>query len=81
MPTISAHVDEATAQAVLTAAKLSTEKKPGPWIGEAVRQRLERDGQLPCDPNAELITLAEALGHESACRALREKIRAIGVAA
>jgi len=48
------------------AAKASPQKKVGPYIAEAVRQRLERDGMLPEDHHAEIIAAADEIGVEKA---------------
>lgn len=76
MPTISAHVDEDMAKQVDLAAKASEQKRPGPYIAEAVRQRMQREGMLRGDPRAELICAAEEVGVENALIVLRRAARA-----
>lgn len=53
MPTISSYVSDEFAEAVGRAAGASSEKRIAPWIAEACRQRLERDGMLPGSAEAE----------------------------
>jgi hypothetical protein len=75
MPTISAHVDEKTAETIENAARVSDEKKVGPYVAEAVRQRLAREGMLPGNPHAEIIAAAEEIGVDRALDALRRAQR------
>lgn len=75
MPTLGTHVNEDFAATVERAAKVSPEKKVGPYISEAIRQRLERDGMLPTLPHGELVALAEEIGLDAALSALRAKLR------
>lgn len=75
MPTISAHVSDEIALAVTKAAPFSEQKKPGPYIAEAVRIRLERDGMLPGDAQAEIVAISVDLGPDRALAALRREAR------
>jgi hypothetical protein len=75
MPTISAHVDEEMAQTVESAAKASPQKKVGPYITEAVMQRLSREGMLPGNPHAQLIAVAEDIGVEKSLAVLAQTAR------
>lgn len=84
MPTISAHVTDHTADAVIAAARISKEAKVGPYIAEAVRQRMAREGTAVPDPRAELFAAAEEVGIDNALAALaavrgvrRKKLRAV----
>lgn len=77
MPTISAHVSETTAAKIETAAKVSPEKKVGPWLAEAANQRLEREG-MNSEENlarAEIIALADSVGPKEALAKLRQIYR------
>lgn len=56
--------------AVSSAVRASSEKKPGPYIAEAVRQRMAREGMLPGNPAAELLASANEVGMEAALAAL-----------
>jgi hypothetical protein len=47
MPTLGSHFSETEAAIVAKAAKASGSEKVSPYIAEAVRQRLEREGFLP----------------------------------
>lgn len=47
---------------VETVAPLSPEKKVGPWIAEAIRQRLQREGHLSHDVAAELAAAVDEVG-------------------
>jgi hypothetical protein len=75
MPTISAHLPDQEFDAFETAVKASAEKKQGPYIAEAVRQRMEREGMLPGNPHAELVAAAEEVGIEHAVSALKREAR------
>jgi hypothetical protein len=75
MPTLGAHFSDDEAPAVEAAAKVSPEKKTGPYIAEAVRQRMGREGMLPGNPHAELIAAADEVGVENAVAALKREAR------
>lgn len=75
MPTIGAHVSDDLEAVIKSAAKASPEKKPGPWLAEAARQRLEREGMMPGNPMAELIATAQELGVEKAKQILTAAAR------
>jgi hypothetical protein len=75
MPTFGAHFPDEIAETIETAAKASPEKKVGPYITEAVMQRLSREGMLPGNPQAELIAAAEEVGIENAISALQNMKR------
>lgn len=75
MPTISSHVSDEFARTVETAAAASAEKKVGPYIAEAVRRRLEREGMLPGDPQAEVLASAGEVGFEDANQVLKRVAR------
>lgn len=75
MPTISAHVSDEFSEAVTAAASNSTEKKVAPWLAEAARQRLEREGMLPGNPNAEVLAAANEVGLSKAVEVLRKAAR------
>jgi hypothetical protein len=75
MPTLGAHFSDEEAETVGKAAGASTEKKVGPYIKEAVMQRLEREGMLPGNPHAEIIAAAEEVGIETALLALKRAAR------
>ncbi len=57
------------------AALISPEKKPSPYIAEAVRQRMARDGFTPENPLAEVMALVQELGPEESLDALAERAR------
>ena len=65
MPTFGAHFSDDEAHSVEAAAKAAGQKL-APYIAEAVRSRMQREGMLPGSPEAE--AMAEA----------REMIAAIG---
>ena len=65
MPTFGAHFSDAEARSVEAAAKAAGQKL-APYIADAVRARMQREGMLPGSPEAE--ALAEA----------REMIAAVG---
>ena len=71
MPTISAHVSDEFNSAIASAAKVSSEKKVGPWLAESAKQRLIRDGMMPGDPATEVMSAAAALGYPQALEVLR----------
>lgn len=71
MPTLGTHLSDELADTVEGIAKTSPEKKVGPWIAEAIRQRLEREGKLPGDPAAEVVAAAEEIGFARAAEILR----------
>jgi hypothetical protein len=75
MPTISAHITDEMADALGEALKSAPEKKPGPYVTEAVRRRLEIEGHLPGTPahdiRAEALAACEAAGPEVTLAALR----------
>jgi len=75
MPTLGAHFSDDMAEAVEKAAKSSPEEKVGPYMAEAVRQRMEREGTLAHNPRAILIAAAEEVGIEHAVAALQREIR------
>jgi hypothetical protein len=77
MPTISAHVSEKFSAIVETAAKNSPEDKVGPWLAEAAKQRLEREGLMPGDPKAEILAAVSQIGTERALEVLREAARGL----
>ena len=68
MPTLGTYVSDEIADAVAAAAKETTGGKIAPWLGEAARQRLEREGRLPGSARAqvlsEMVDLIEVLGPE-----------------
>lgn len=76
MPTLGAHFTEEDADVVEAAAKSSPQKKVGPYIAEAVRQRLTAEGHLPGTPaydiSAEARSAAEVAGAEKVLAALRK---------
>lgn len=47
MPTLGSHFDDEQAEELQKIAANSLQKKIGPWIREAVNQRLEREGFIP----------------------------------
>ena len=65
MPTFGAHFSDAEARSVEAAAKAAGQKL-APYIADAVRSRMQREGMLPGSPEAEALTEA------------REMIAAIG---
>ena len=71
MPTLGSHFSDETAAVVEAAAKASSAKKVGPYIAEAVMQRLEREGMMPGNPTAEILAVANEVGHEDSLIALR----------
>lgn len=68
MPTLGAYVNDEIARAINAAAEETTGGKIAPWLGEAARQRLEREGRLPGTDRAkaiaEMVDLVDALGPE-----------------
>lgn len=72
MPTISAHVSEDFASAVENAAAVAEEKKVGPWLANAAKDRLEREGLMPGNPKAEILAAVEEIGVERALKILRQ---------
>ena len=50
MPTLGTHFDDEQAKELQKIAANSLQKKIGPWIREAVNQRLEREGFIPGTP-------------------------------
>ena len=68
MPTLGAYVTDEIASAINAAAEETTGGKIAPWLGEAARQRLEREGRLPGTDRAkaiaEMVDLVDALGPE-----------------
>lgn len=75
MPTLGTHVSDEFATIVESAALSSPEKKVGPYIAEAIRLRLERDGMLPGDPQAEVLAAAQQLGFDEAVQVLTRAAR------
>ena len=65
MPTLGVHFPDDEAPSVEAAAKASGQKL-APYIADAVRSRMQREGMLPGSPEAEALTEA------------REMIAAIG---
>lgn len=57
-------------------AAASAQKKVGPWIGEAIRQRMEREGHIEGTPaydiRAEALSAAELVGEDAVLTALRQ---------
>lgn len=68
MPTLGTYVTDEIAEVIKTAAAAETGGKVAPWLGEAARQRLEREGRLPGSARAqvlsEMVDLIEVLGPE-----------------
>lgn len=76
MPTLGGHFPEEEASSVRRAASASEQKQVGPYIVEAVRQRLARDGLMPANPKAELLAAVEEIGVVPALEILRREQRA-----
>lgn len=76
MPTLGAHFPDNVVETVENAAKASPEQKVGPYIVEAVRQRMAREGTLPGNPYAELLSAAEEIGVDQALDAVKRAARA-----
>ena len=60
MPTLGAHFSDDEAPLVEAAAK-AAEQKVAPYIAEAVRMRMQREGMLPGTPEAEAMAEARDL--------------------
>jgi predicted hydrolase (HD superfamily) len=75
MPSLGVYFSDEEATAVDAAAVVSPEKKPSPYIAEAVRQRLSREGMLPGNPRAEINAAIEEVGVDRALEALRKEKR------
>jgi hypothetical protein len=75
MPTLGAHFTDDFSAIIEGVAATSPEKKVGPWITEACRQRLEREGLLPNNPRAEVLAAIEEIGVDRAIEVLRKAIR------
>jgi hypothetical protein len=75
MPSIGVYFSDDEVEAVELASKASPEKKPSPYIAEAVRQRMAREGMLPGNPTAELIGFAQEIGLDAALTALKRAAR------
>jgi hypothetical protein len=75
MPSFGTYFSDEEAPAVEAAARISPEKKVAPYIAEAVRQRMAREGTLPTDPRAELLAAAEEVGMDRALDALKRAAR------
>ena len=75
MPTLGTHFDDEQAKELQKIAANSLQKKIGPWIREAVNQRLEREGFIPGTPafdvRAEAASAAEFAGADKVLAALR----------
>lgn len=76
MPTLGGHFPEDEVADVKAAASLSPQKQVGPYIVEAVRQRMARDGMMPGNPKAELLAAVEEIGVGPALEILRREQRA-----
>jgi hypothetical protein len=61
MPTLGTHFTDSEAERIQEIAAVSPQKRVSPWIGEAIRQRLEREGLLPGSPSADSARLAAEL--------------------
>lgn len=74
MPSLAGHFPDPLAEIVEAAASTSPEKKVGPYITEAVRQRLEREGFIPNTPRSAVrdlaLAAAETAGEEAVIAAL-----------
>lgn len=75
MPSLGVYFTDQEAEAVESAAAVSTEKKPSPYIAEAVRQRLAREGMLPGNPRAEINAAIEEVGVDRALEVLKKAVR------
>jgi hypothetical protein len=75
MPTLGSHFNGDEARELQEIAAKSPQKRVGPWIREAVNQRLEREGYLPGSPaydlRVEALRAAEIAGPDAVLRALR----------
>lgn len=78
MPTFGTHFPDEIAPAVEAAAKASPERKVGPYIKEAVMQRLSREGMMPSDAQAEILAAVASLGTEKSLAILRREARKAG---
>lgn len=77
MPTLGGHFPDDEVQSVKDAASVSAQKQVGPYIVEAVRQRMARDGMMPGNPKAELLAAVEEIGVEPALEILRRERRVV----
>lgn len=78
MPTLGAHFPDDEAKIVENAAAVSPQEKTGPYIVEAVRQRLQREGLLPVNERAEVLAAIEEIGVGPALEVLRRASRRKG---
>lgn len=75
MPTISTQTSEEEAKVIELAAGASEEKRISPYVLEAIRQRLAREGMLPGNVRAELLAAVEEMGVDRALEVLRRSAR------
>lgn len=75
MPTFGTYFTDEEAEAVNAAAGMSKEGKPSPYIAEAVRQRMKREGIKPNDPRTALWAAVEEIGPERALQLIQAKTR------
>lgn len=78
MPTISTVATEEEAKAIEIAAGASEEKRVSPYVLEAIRQRMSREGMLPGNPRAEINAAIDEMGVDSALDVLRRASRRKG---
>lgn len=57
MPSLGVYFTDEEAEAVERAASVSPEKKPSPYIAQAVRDRLGKEGQLPGNKDEDVAKL------------------------
>ncbi len=86
MPTLGAHFSDDEAKAVEIAAGASPERRVSPYVAEAIRQRMAREGMLRESPTAQLHAAAEEVGGPAQAveilrRARRNKAQPRAVAA
>jgi hypothetical protein len=62
MPTLGTHFADEIVPTIMAAAKASEQEAVGPYIREAVMQRLTRDGMMPGNDRAELNAVIEDMG-------------------